>query len=247
MWRRKTAEATMRAVHGFLAAVLGAASPVVGQDEGHTRPEDVSVVCAVEYTRRMAIVASDYSQMSPPDTWWVSHEGQMLGPWTRIEIKREISIGRIPREVWVHPAEGTPGWEWAPRSAAFAPLPGDPELGPDDLGAGLRAMLSDCWVSDPAGDGAGQEVVWMLMLFRNGTFFPSRGRRDPATGREGFWFSRSSNERWSVEAGEGGRAVLRIPDIEVLDPHDAFPMQVIDRNTLVIALPGTTGLTFRRM
>jgi hypothetical protein len=216
--------------------------------EQSAETEEPSITCSVEYTRRMAILASDYARPSPPGRYWVSHDNRTVGPWTAIEIKREMHLGRLPREVYIHDWERNDGWEWSARATALDPLPPDPALGPDALGAGLRALMTGCWVSDPFAEAAGEETVWIFMLFDNGSFFPSRGRTIVASGAEGFWFSRTSNAPWSVAAGgAAGEITLHLPDIAVLDPADDFPARVIDRNTLVIGLPGTQGVTFRRM
>lgn len=107
--------------------------------------------------------------------------------------------------------------------------------------------MTGCWVSDPFSEADGQETVWMFMLFDNGVFFPSRGVRTLATGEEGFWFSRSSNAHWAVDGSGGPEVRLSLPDINFLDPADDFATRIVDRNTLVITLPGTAGITFRRM
>jgi hypothetical protein len=217
-----------------------------------TRAEEPSITCSVEYTRRMAIAASDYANASPPDRFWVAHDNQTLGPWTAIEIKREMHLGRLPGGIYIHDSARNDGWEWSAQSTALDPLPADPTLGPDDLGAGLRALLTGCWVSDPFVEAPGEETLWLLMLFDNGSIFPSRGRTLLASGEEGFWFSRTSNAAWSATGPAGAGAAgtnitLTLPDIAFYDPVDDFPARVIDRNTLVIGLPGTSGVTFRRM
>ncbi len=223
----------------FLAvpAFLGAAA----------QAEEVSVACAVEYTRRMAIAASDYREPLSPGLYWVSHEGQNLGPWTILQIKREMALGRLPRELYFHDAEEATGWQWTAHSKQFDPFPGEPALGPDDLGSGLTNMLTGCWVSDPTSEAPGEETIWLLLLMDEGQFFPSRGVRDLATGKEGFWFTRTSNERWTATTRGASEITLRLPDVSYLDPHDELAARIIDRNTLAIDVPGSAGMIFRRM
>lgn len=228
----------MRAVTCLTVPVLLAAA---------AQAEEVSVACSVEYVRRSAIAASDYTEPSRPGTYWVSHDGQTLGPWTILQIKREMAIGRLPTGLYVHDAERATGWTWSAQSPEFDPLPGDPALGPDDLGAGLPRLLQGCWVSDPISEAAGQETVWLLLLMDKGQFFPSRGIRDLATGEEGFWFSRGSTRTWAAEARGGSEVTLHLPDINYFDPQDDFTARVIDRNTLSIDLPGAAATVFRRM
>lgn len=211
------------------------------------RAEDVSVACAVEYTRRMAIAASDYAKPLAPGSYWVNHAGQTLGPWTILQIKREMAIGRLPTGLYFHDAERPSGWQWSAHSKEFEPLPGDPALRPDDLAGGLAALLTGCWVSDPVNEVQGQETVWLLLLMNEGQFFPSRAVRDLAAGTEGFWFTRTSTAQWTVQARGGNEITLGLPDVSYLDPSDAFAGRVVDRNTISLDLPGFAGMTFRRM
>ena len=209
--------------------------------------EEVSLACAVEYTRRLAIAASDYKEPSAPGVYWVSHNGQSLGPWTILQIKREMALGRLPTGLYFHDAESASGWKWSAQAQEFDPLPGDPALNPDDLGSGLTRLLTGCWVSDPTSEASGEETVWVLLLMDEGQFFPTRAVRDLASGKEGFWFTRTSTARWTATTRGASDISLHLPDVSYLDPHDDFTARVIDRNTLAIDLPGVAGMIFRRM
>lgn len=83
-----------------------------------------SVTCSSEMVRRQAIISSDYTQRNPPWTWWVNTDGQTVGPWSILDIKREMLVGRLPTGVWVHSANDQKGWVWSEKLAAFDPLPG---------------------------------------------------------------------------------------------------------------------------
>ena len=206
--------------------------------------EDPSVTCSVEMTRREAIIASDYALKQPPGQWWVGVEGKSLGPWTTIEIKRRMARGDIAADVWVYPVGKGTDWVLTSQTQDFLPLPGPTPLVP---GEPLHAVLSGCWVSDPLSETAGDETTWMLMLFDNGTLFPSRGVLTPATGKEGFWFSRTTQTPWHVNGEHPESFTLSLPDITYLDPQDDFQARLADRNQLLLTLPGVGEVTFRRM
>lgn len=227
----------------LLAGGLLAAPPLFAADP--------SVTCSTEYTRRMAIAASDYAEPNPAWAYWVDVAGQRQGPWTIIDIKREMLLGRLPTGLYFHPANGKGGWQWSASAPEFDPLPPDPAVTDAEIAQGLKALLEGCWVSDPVAEAAGQETVWLFLLFDTGPFFPSRGVRDRATGEEGFWFTRSSNLHWGIAGQQGRNFRLVLPDIGYLDPVDEVPARIVDRNTLVIDLPGSGpgpgGVVFRRM
>lgn len=209
--------------------------------------EVISTACAVEFVRRDAVVASDYKNAVPQGTFWVSHDGQTQGPWTLLQIKREMVIGRLPTGLYFYDVSYPNGWQWSAHSKEFEPLPGDSVLGADDLGEGLSQLLTGCWVSDPTEETPGQETTWLLLLFESGEFIPSRGVRDTVKGDEGFWFSRTSTADWTARSLGGSMVSLHLPDITYFEPLDDFTLRVIDRNTLSIDLPGTVAMTFRRM
>lgn len=224
------------ALGGFVGAMATAAGA-----------EEISVSCANELVRRESIAASDYAQKNPPWLYWVYHQNQNLGPWSILEIKRRMHLGELPANVYAYSVNSADGWKWSSEMKEFNPLPGDRALTSDQVRTGLKPIITGCWVSDPFSEAAGEQTVWLLMLFDNGVFFPSRGTVKAATSDEGFWFSRTSNAPWGVSGQNGADFRLSLPDMTFFDPTDDFPARMLDRNTMVVTMPGTGGLTFRRM
>ncbi|MEO8243504.1 MAG: hypothetical protein ABI832_14460 [bacterium] len=224
----------------------GAAIVLVLALSAPAQAADPSVTCSVEMARREAIVVSDYAEQHPPWTWWVGVDGKSLGPWPVIDIKRRMLNGELPGDVWVFGSQAT-AWVLASQSQDFVPLPNLAPLAPAEIDQTLPQLLSGCWVSDPVSEAAGDQTVWMLMLFDSGVFFPSRGVTTLATGKEGFWFTRSSNARWGISGQTQSRFTLSLPDINFLDPQDDFPAELLDRNQLRLQMPGLGDVTFRRM
>lgn len=202
-----------------------------------------SVTCAVELARREAIAVSDYAEPRPPWLYWAGVDGKSLGPWSVIDIKRRMLTGALPADPWVYAVQGS-AWVLASQSPDFAPLPVAAPLAPQEVAQGLARLLTGCWVSDPVTEGDAV-TVWVFMLFDSGVFFPSRAVT--AAGKEGFWFSRTSNAHWTISAQAQDRFTLSLPDIKFLEPQDDFAAQLLDRNQLQMELPGLGAVTFRRM
>jgi len=205
-----------------------------------------SVTCSVELTRREAIAASDYAIPNSPWLYWVGIDGASNGPWSALEIKRRILRGDLPADIWIYPLHGN-AWGAISQSTDFVPLPGNAVLPPQDLDQDLAQLMSGCWVSDPVSEAAGDETTWIFMLFESGVFLSSRGVLTTTTGKEGFWFSRSSNAPWQISGPARDHFTLSLPDINYFNPVDSFPAQLLDRNQLRLELPGLGAVTFRRM
>ena len=214
---------------------------------GLASADTISVACANELTRRDAIAASDYAEKHPSWLYWVGVDGKTLGPWTIFDIKRQMTRGQLPTELYFFSINAPAGWQLSSQAQEFVPLPTLSALAPQEIAAALPGVVTGCWVSDPVSEAGGEETTWVFLLFDSGVFFPSRGTLKSATGDEGFWFSRSSTEHWSIAAQNGAAFTLTLPDINFLEPQDAFPARLVDRNTMQIDLPGLPGLTFRRM
>lgn len=218
--------------------ILLLASPVFAADP--------SVTCSVEMVRREAIAVSDYTKQLPPWVYWVGVKGKTLGPWSVLDIKRRMHLGEVPAEVWVYALQGN-GWVLTSQSKDFVPLPTNPALAPQEIDQTMAQLLSGCWVSDPVAETSGDVTTWIFMMFESGIFFPSRGVLTTATGKEGFWFTRSSNAHWQIANQTQDRFTLSLPDINYFEPQDDFAAQLIDRNQLRLELPGLGAVTFRRM
>jgi len=213
---------------------------------GPAAAQEVSTTCSVEWSRRMAIVSSDYAQKQPPWRYWVAHNGATLGPWPILDIKRRMLKGELPTQVHVYNADGGE-WQLSTAMNDFAPLPGSAAVGGAEVARNLAGLVAGCWVSDPVSEAPGEETTWLLFLMPNGVLMHSRGTIQTATAQEGFWFSRSSNESWGVAGQVGTTFTLRLPDINYFDPVDQHPASLVDRNTLSVRFPDGRQWTFRRM